>query len=109
MRLRTYVVPFSTKEEERLVFNLALKECMWLGCGLIAAALMAGVPAFIFQVSMPELLYLLPLAIPPMAVSGFMAFKKVKQLDNYVKVDVFLWNKWRFKNRTRDYIMYRRG
>ena len=105
--MRTYNVPFSTKGEEKLAFNLGMKECVWLGCGIVVAVMAFSTPMF-FGVTMPKLLYFLPLAIPPLGASAFVAFKKVKQFDNHVKIDESLWHKWRFKKRIHNFIMYRK-
>ncbi|MFX4261176.1 PrgI family mobile element protein [Pelotomaculum propionicicum] len=105
--LQAYKVPFSTKGEERLVFNLGLRECMCLGLGCILAVVAISIPT-LFGVTMPRILYFIPLGIPPLAASAIVAFKNVKQFDNYAKYDESVINNFKFKHRVRNYIMYRK-
>lgn len=105
--MQAYKVPFSTKGEERLVFNLGLRECLCLGFGCILAVAVISIPT-LFGVTMPRILYFIPLGIPPLGVSVAVAFKKVKQFDNYAKCDESVINNFKFKHRVRNYIMYRK-
>ena len=107
-KIRDYRVPFSTSEDEKLVFNLSTKECLWFGAGVISSIVVVGIPALILQLSLPKIVYLLPLALPTMGICSYMALKKVNEFDKLVKVDVSIWNKFKYKRRAHNYCLFRK-
>lgn len=102
--MRIYPVPFSSKEEAKLIFNLAPREVLILSIGVGAGLVVAAILAAILGTFM---LYCIPAAIPFIAASAILAFTKVKRagcemtLDDYVKRTVF------YNRRPRHYLCLR--
>ncbi len=108
IKIREYRVPFSTKNDEKLVFNLSARECLWLGGGVITAIVLVGIPALIMQLPLPKILYLLPLGLLSLGASVYMAFAKVKNFDKHVKVDTNFWYKLKYSKRPHCYYQFRK-
>lgn len=106
--MREYRVPLSTKEEEKLVFNLSARQCLWFGLGIIFSIILIGMPALVFGLPLPKVIYLLPLGLPPLGISTYMAKKRVKELDMEVNVDAFLWRKFKYNHRVHNYYLFRK-
>jgi len=103
--LRTYPVPFSTKGEERLLFNLTLRELAWLLGGLAAGLGASGLLAAMLKTFM---LFCLPAALPFLGLAWVLATWKVKEIDHREMLDRHLLNGFLYKHRSHDYINYRR-
>lgn len=99
--MRYYSVPFSTKEEEKLLFNLSTKEVLVFGSGIIIGVLFAGILALILNTYM---LFCLPVALPFVGLAAILALKKIKRSGCELTVGDYLIYKYRFNNRNHHYV-----
>ena len=106
--MREYKVPFSTKEDEKLVCGMSGRECLWVGSGLVLAVILVAVPAAILELTVIKTLYLLPLGLLPVGAGVYMAFAKIKNFDKYVKADVNIWYKFKYNKQPHGYYQFRR-
>lgn len=103
--MRTYPVPFSTKGEDRLLFNLTLRELAWLLAGLAAGL---GASSLLAAATNKFMLFCLPAALPFVGVAWLLATWKVKEVDHREVLDRHLFNAVLYRYRPHDYINYRR-
>lgn len=108
VKIREYRVPFSTKNDQKLVFSLSARECLWLGGGIISAIVFVAIPAIIMELPLPKVLYLLPLGLVSLGTSVYMAFAKTKNFDKHVKVDTNFWYKLKYSKRPHCYYIFRK-
>jgi hypothetical protein len=104
--MREYVVPFSTKGEDRLFFNLTARQCLWLAGGLMLGLAAVFIPAAAFRVSFPAALAFVPLGLPFLGAGAYLALKKVRDYDHDVGADVYLFRKLHYRFRSHDYILH---
>lgn len=100
-----YPVPFSAKEEEKLIFNLNTREVLvmssGIGLGIIASAILAAaLNTFI--------IYCIPLAIPFVGVAFLLAFIKVNRAGATLTLNEYALRKLKYNNRSRHYLRYRK-
>lgn len=103
--MREYMVPFSTKEEDRLLFNLTARQCLWLAGGLMFGLAAAFIPAAAFRIPFPMALVFVPFGLPFLGAGSYLAFKKVRDYDHDVSADVHLFRKMQYRFRPHDYIL----
>jgi len=103
--MRMYPVPFSTREENKLFFNLTLREFAWLLGGLAAGLAASGLLAVILNTLM---LFCLPAVLPFLGLAWLLGFARVKEYDHRTTFDRHLLNSFAYRSRPRDYVNYRR-
>lgn len=104
--MRYYPVPYSTKEEAKMIFNLSSREFALLLGGALAGIVLAVLLSAITRV------YFFILAIPCVPLffgaGAYIAFKSVKEIEAKVTLDKHYMNVVKYKMRPHIYIMYRR-
>lgn len=104
--MRHYPVPFSTKEEDKLLFNLSTKQVLIIGSSVLLALIMAGVMAATLQTYM---LFCIPIGIPVVFIGVVMALKRLNISGCEITVGDLLFLKYKFTQRNRHYIAQRRA
>jgi hypothetical protein len=103
--LYEYRVPFSTKEDKKLIFNLTTHEFMSIMIGGVVGLAAAGIAVAAFHI---PFLLCLPLAVPFVGGAAYMAFKKLKKVDMVMTFGSYLYKKLCFKIRPKHYILFRK-
>jgi len=104
--LKFYPVPFSTKEEDKLIFNLSTKQTLIIGASAILALIAAGIMAAILQTQM---LFCLPIGIPVVFIGAILALKKLNISGCELTAGDFIFLKYKYSQRNRHYIAERKG
>lgn len=100
-----YRVPFSTREEKKLAFNLTAGELLTLATGGVLGLMAAGMVAAVFDV---PFLFCVPAAIPFVGAAAYLAFKKIKKVDAVMTYGVYLYRKILFHRSPKHYILFRK-
>jgi len=104
--VRYYPVPYSTKEEVKLVFNLSTREFSLLLGGILAGVALAGVLSLITGV---YFFIMVIICVPLLFSIGLYAsFKTMKEVDRKVTLDEHYLKAIRYRMRPHSYILYRR-
>jgi len=103
--LRYYSVPFSSKNDEKLIFNLSTRELLICGSGVLLGVLVAGIVSLCIKAYM---ISCLPVAIPFSAVGALLAFKKVNKIGCQMTLYDYLLRKYYFSKRPRHYLHVRK-
>jgi len=104
--LKIYPVPFSTKEEDKLIFNLSTKQSLIIGISVILALIAAGLLAAIIQTQM---LFCLPIGLPIVFVGVILAIKKLSVSGCEITAGDYLLYRYKYNQRKRHYIAQRGG
>lgn len=103
--MREYVVPFSTREEKKLAFNLTAGELLSLAGGAVVGLMAAGLVAAVSGVPM---IFCLPVVAPFIGAAAYLAFKKVRKVDAEMRYGVYLYRRIRFQMSPKHYVCYRK-
>ena len=106
--MQEYMVPFSTKGEEKFFFGLTGRQSLWLAAGAVLGAAAVFIPAAVFRVPFPKMLLFVPFGLPFLGAGAYMALGKKRLYDNTVGVDTFYTLKMQYRFRIHDYV-FRRG
>lgn len=107
--MREHFVPFSVKEEAKLVFNLSARQCLWFMAGFFVALIFIGIPALMMRLPVTKTLLLAPLALPPLGLAYYLALIKIKAFDHDVGADIYHWRKFVYQRRRHGYYNFRKG
>lgn len=99
--MRYYPVPFSSKEEDKLIFNLSAKEVLIIGGGVIMGLLVAGISSVLMKTFM---IFCLPMGIPFALLGTVLALKKVTYSGCEMAAGDYWILKYKFKQRDRHYL-----
>ncbi len=103
--MKIYPVPFSTKEEDKLIFNLSTKQTLIVGLSIIMALFAAGIMAAILQTQM---LFCLPIGVPIVFIGAILALKKLNISGCELTAGDYMFLKYKYSQRNRHYIARRR-
>ena len=104
--MRYYPVPYSTKEEVKLVFNLSTREFSLLLGGILTGVALAG---FLSLVTGVYFFIMVVICVPVLFCLGLYAsFKRVKEVDKNVTLDEHYLKAIKYRMRPHSYILYRR-
>ncbi len=102
--MRLYPVPFSTKEEDKLLFNFSTKQVLIMGTSILLALLLAGILATILQTHM---LFCLPIGAPVVFIGVILAVKKLRIAGCEITAGDYIYLKHKYSQRNRHYIAQR--
>lgn len=103
--MRFYPVPFSAKEEEKLVFNLSVREVLIMAVGIGIGLAVAGIASAFLNTF---LIYCIPLGLPFVGVAALLAFVKVNKGGCIMTLENFALRKFNFQQKPRHYLKERR-
>ncbi len=102
--MKVYPVPFSTKEEDKLIFNLSTKQSLIIGASVILALITAGLLTAILQTQM---LFCLPIGLPVIFVGVILAMKKIEISGCEMTTGDYLFYRYKYSQRKRHYLTQR--
>jgi|LSQX01.2.fsa_nt_gb hypothetical protein len=102
--MQYYRVPFDTKGEEKLAFNLTLREIMILSTGGGIGLFVSWVASLIISTQM---LFCTPFAIPFVGVAMLLAFVKINRDGCVMTLEKYLYRKFIYEQRPRHYLKIR--
>ncbi|NLE06015.1 MAG: PrgI family protein [Crenarchaeota archaeon] len=102
--MRFYPVPFSAKEEEKLVFNLSVREVLIMSVGIATGLLFAKITSVFLNTFF---IHCIPLGLPFVGVAALLAFVKVNKGGCVMTLENFALRKIYFQQKSRHYIKER--
>ncbi|SFH34414.1 PrgI family protein [Desulfotomaculum arcticum] len=106
--MKYYPVPFSAREETPFIFGLYVREMLWIGAGIIVGLVIALIIFVPIGAKLQYLILCLPVMIPFVGLSFYLARKRVKEDDRYETLDRHLIKKLKYKYRPHTYLNFRR-
>jgi len=104
--MRYYPVPFSTKEEEKLVFSLSVREVLIMAVGTALGLVTAKIASAALETFF---IYCVPLGLPFVGLAALLAFVKVTKSDCVMTLENYILRSISFKQRPRHYIKERQA
>lgn len=102
--MRYYRVPFDAKDEEKLAFNLTVREILIMSVGLGLGLLTAWIASTILSTL---LLYCVPFGLPFVGLAAMLAFVKVNKNGCVMTLEKYAYRKIIFSQRPRHYLKIR--
>jgi uncharacterized protein YacL len=103
--MRFYPVPFSAKEEEKLVFNLSVREVLIMAIGIGIGLAIAGIASVFLNTF---LIHCIPLGLPFVGLAVLLAFVKVNKSGCIMTLENYALRKLKFQQKPRHYLKERR-
>jgi hypothetical protein len=102
--MRLYPVPFTTQGEEKLIFNLTIKQVLVIGLGSIVGFTAMTILSKILGVLM---LYCLPVMLPFLGISIFLALAKKNKSGRSLELGEYVFLKFCYKHQPKHYLRFR--
>lgn len=102
--MRAYDVPFTTQGEEKLIFNLSVKQVLIIGISAAVGFLAANILSKILDTF---LLFCFPVALPFIGIGAILAFTKIKKHGKEFNFGEFLYYKTLYKYQPKHFLRKR--
>lgn len=102
--MRFYPVPFSAKEEEKLVFNLSVREVMIMSVGTAIGLLFVKIVSLFLDTFF---IHCIPLGLPFVGIAALLAFVKINKGGCVMTLENFTLRKFCFQQKPRHYLKKR--
>jgi uncharacterized protein YacL len=103
--MRFYPVPFSAKEEEKLVFNLSVREVLIMAVGISTGLLFAKISSIFLNTFF---IYCVPLGLPLFGLAALLTFVKINKGGCIMTLENYAIRKFKFQQKPRHYLKGRR-
>lgn len=103
--MRFYPVPFSAKGEEKLVYNMAIREVLIISIGIGLGLGAAGILSLMLHTL---ILFCIPVALPFIGLAAIIAFTRINKNDNELTLDAYFFRLIKYKQRPRHYLKIRK-
>ena len=107
--MREYPVPFSAREEAPFMSGLTIREMLWIAGGFLIGFIFAIIVFSLFKVKIISVIVCLPVIIPFMLMSLYLAKKQIKEDDKKETLDRHYYKLFKYKYRPKKYLNYREG
>lgn len=101
--MRDYPVPFSTREEAPFIFNLTLRELMWIGGGFLVGFVAAIFLFVITGMHLKNVFFCFLVVLPTTAAGFYFGKKRFEMGDNILATDKYLLLKFKYRYRPHKY------
>lgn len=102
--MKVYPVPFSAKEEDKLIFNLSTKEALIIGVSIVVGLFAAGIGSVALH---SQMLFCLPLGLPFIFAGAVLALKRLNISGCEMTAGDYILYRYSFKQRNRHYLAQR--
>lgn len=102
--MQFYSVPFSTKEEEKLAFNLTAREVLIMSIGIAIGLFVAKIASIFLDTF---IIYCVPLGLPFVGIAALLAFVKIDKGGCIMTLGNYALRKINYRQKPRHYLKER--